>query len=179
MKETLHFVECDTLLLAVGLIPENELSRMAGIKLDPFTNGPAVNEFLQTSEECFFAAGNVVVVYDLVDFVSREGDRAGKSAALYAAGKLPKGPRRFTVKTAPNVRIISPQELTGAWDVTLFLRVAEPVEDSCRLYAEPGLFSQKLRYARPGEMNEIHLSAEKLNALPPEVKTIEVGLEVM
>jgi NADPH-dependent 2,4-dienoyl-CoA reductase/sulfur reductase-like enzyme len=175
---TLRFIGCDTLLLAVGLIPENELSRMAGVKIDPSTNGPVVNEFLQTSEECIFAAGNVVVVYDLVDFVSQDGERAGKSAARYALGKLEKGPREFAIETTRNIRVISPQKLSGGQDVTVFLRVAEPVEDKCRLYAEPGIFSQTLRYARPGEMNEVRLSAEKLNALPPDVKSIKIGLEV-
>ncbi len=174
-----RFVACDTLLLAVGLIPENELSKMAGLHMDPRTNGPSVNDLLQTSEECIFAAGNVVVVYDLVDWVSSEGERAGRSAALYALGKLAKGSRTFRVETEPNVRLISPQTLSGSCDATLFLRVTEPVEGRCRLYAEPGVFSQTLRYARPGEMNEVRVSAEKLSALPSDVTAIRVGLEVL
>ena len=117
--------------------------------------------------------------YDVVDFVSQEGERAGKAAALYAAGKLEKGPRRFSVEAGPNVKGISPCELTGGQDATLFLRVAEPVEQSCRLYVEPEIFSQKLRYARPSEMNEVHVSAEKLNSLPPDVKSIKIGLEIL
>ncbi|MDR3255779.1 MAG: FAD-dependent oxidoreductase [Synergistaceae bacterium] len=176
---TLRFVGCDTLLLAVGLIPENELSKMAGLKLDSSTNGPVVNEFLQTSEECIFAAGNVVVVYDLVDFVSQQGERAGRSAALYAMRKLEKGPRDFQVETSPEIRVISPQKLSGGEDVTLFLRVAQPVEGRCRLYADPGIYSQNLRYARPGEMNEVKVSAEKLRALPSDVNSIKIGLEVL
>ncbi|GHV27729.1 pyridine nucleotide-disulfide oxidoreductase [Synergistales bacterium] len=172
------FIGCDTLLLAVGLIPENELSKMAGVKLDAMTNGPEVNEFLQTSAECVFAAGNVVVVYDLVDFVSEEGAKAGKSAALYALGKLSDGGREFRIETDSRIRIISPQKLTGGQDVTLYLRVGEPVEGKCELYAEHGLFSKTLRYARPGEMNEITLSAEKLQRLPADIKSIKIGLEV-
>jgi hypothetical protein len=133
---------------------------------------------LQTSEECVFAAGNVVVVYDLVDFVSQAGEQAGRSAAFYSMGKLKKSVREFTIEAAPSIRVISPQKLSGRQDVTIFLRVAEPVEGKCRLYAEPGLFSQTLRYARPGGMNEVKLSAEKLNALPFDVKSVKIGLEV-
>jgi NADPH-dependent 2,4-dienoyl-CoA reductase/sulfur reductase-like enzyme len=174
---TLRFVGCDTLLLAVGLIPENELSRMAGIEISPLTNGPVVNDFLQTSAECIFAAGNVVVVYDLVDFVSEAGERAGSSAALYAMGKLDKGRREFTIETTPNIRVISPQKLCGERDTTVFLRVAEPIEGRCKLYAEPGIFSQTLRYARPGEMNEVKIASEKLRALPDSEVCVKIGLE--
>jgi NADPH-dependent 2,4-dienoyl-CoA reductase/sulfur reductase-like enzyme len=174
---TLRFVGCDTLLLAVGLIPENELSRMAGIEISPLSNGPVVNDFLQTSAECIFAAGNVVVVYDLVDFVSEAGERAGSSAALYAMGKLDKARREFAIETTPNIRVISPQKLCGERDTTVFLRVAEPIEGRCRLYAEPGIFSQTLRYARPGEMNEVKIAAEKLKALPDAEVCVKIGLE--
>ncbi|MDR1966015.1 MAG: FAD-dependent oxidoreductase [Synergistaceae bacterium] len=173
------FVSCDTLLLAVGLIPENELSRMAGIEIEPGTGGPLVNELMQTSEECVFAAGNVVVVYDLVDFVSREGERAGASAARYAMGRLVKGDREFKIVPGDNIRIISPQILTASEDVTVYLRVGSPVEGKCRLRADPGLSSQNLRYARPGEMNEIKLRADKLKALAPDVTNVAIGLEVL
>jgi NADPH-dependent 2,4-dienoyl-CoA reductase/sulfur reductase-like enzyme len=172
------FVACDTLLLAVGLIPENELSRMAGIEIEPATNGPAVNEFMQTSEECVFAAGNVVVVYDLVDFVSQEGERAGTYAARYAGGSLKKGARSLKLVPGNNVRVLSPQVLTAGSDVTVYLRVGEPVEGKCRLVSDPDVFSKNLRYARPGEMNEVKVSAEKLAALRPDVTNITIGLEV-
>jgi len=89
------------------------------------------------------------------------------------------GPRQFSVDASPEIRVISPQKLSGAQDVTLFLRVAEPVQGRCRLYAEPGISSQTLRYARPGEMNEIKVSGEKLRALPPDVNSIKIGLEVL
>lgn len=176
---TEKFVACDTLLLAVGLIPENELSRMAGIEISGVTNGPVVNDLLQTSRENIFAAGNVVVVYDLVDFVSEEGERAGRNAARLAMNTLVRPTRRFAVETDENIRVVSPQFLHGAEDTTLYLRVAEPAEGRCRIFAEPGLFSQTLRYARPGEMNEVKISAAKLNALPGDVRAIKVGLEVL
>ncbi|MBR1486274.1 MAG: FAD-dependent oxidoreductase, partial [Synergistaceae bacterium] len=81
IKGTERYVPCDTLLLAIGLIPENELSRMAGIEIHPVTGGPVVNDLLQTSNPAVFAAGNVVIVYDLVDNVSDEGLIAGANAA--------------------------------------------------------------------------------------------------
>lgn len=176
---TEKFMSCDTLLLAVGLIPENELTRMAGIEMCSGTNGPVVNDLLQTSRENIFAAGNVVVVYDLVDFVSEEGERAGRNAARLAMKGLVRPARRFAVETDEQIRVISPQFLHGSEDTTLYLRVASPVEGRCRFFAEPGLFSQTLRYARPGEMNEVKISADKLNALPGDVRAIKVGLEVL
>jgi len=176
---TERFIGCDTLLLAVGLIPENELSRMAGIEIHSVTGGPAVNDLLQTSRGNIFAAGNVVVVYDLVDFVSLEGERAGKNAARLAMGTFVPPARRLAVETDERIRVISPQYLTGAEDTTIYLRVAEPVEGRCRIFAEPGLFTQTLRYARPGEMNEITISASKLCALPADVTAVKIGLEVL
>lgn len=84
-----EIIECDTVLLSVGLIPENEISMDAGIKLSAATKGPVVDQFMQTSIKGVFACGNVLHVNDLVDNVTRESEIAGRSAALYAAGKLP------------------------------------------------------------------------------------------
>lgn len=85
---TEEYIECDTLMLSVGLIPENELSKKAGVEIDPKTRGPVVDENRQTSVPGIFACGNVVKVHELVDFVSDEGENAGRAAALYAQGKL-------------------------------------------------------------------------------------------
>jgi len=171
------YVPCDTLLLAVGLIPENELSRMAGVAIHPGTGGPVVNQFLQTSKPQIFAAGNVVIVYDLADNVSDEGMRAGRNAALYVAGNLPCGERRFEIKGGKAVRLFSPQEITDDGDATVFFRVVRPFEGRCRAFADHGLFSQTHRYARPGEMNEVHLSARDLRSLDPGVTAITVDVE--
>lgn len=93
---TEEYVECDTLMLSVGLIPENELSKKAGVVLDPKTKGPVVDESRQTSVEGIFACGNVVRVHELVDFVSDEGQVAGEAAAAYAKGaELPEGKQVF------------------------------------------------------------------------------------
>ena len=87
VKGTEEYIECDTLMLSVGLIPENELSKKAGVELDPETRGPVVDENRQTKIPGIFACGNVVKVHELVDFVSDEGETAGRAAALYAQGK--------------------------------------------------------------------------------------------
>ena len=169
---TERFVACDTLLLAVGLIPENELSRGAGVEIHPVTGGPVVNDRLQTSQPSIFAAGNVVIVYDLVDNVSHEGLKAGENAARYARGELPNTDCAIPVRGGENVRLFSPQYVLGTSDVTIYLRVARPFEHPCRVFAEPDLYSQKLRYARPGEMNEVHLKAERLRGLPKRTEIV-------
>ncbi|MBQ7561900.1 MAG: FAD-dependent oxidoreductase [Synergistaceae bacterium] len=166
IKGTERFIECDTLLLAIGLIPENELSRMAGINIHPVTGGPVVNDLLQTTNPSIFAAGNVVIVYDLVDNVSDEGLLAGKNAARFAAGQISRTIKQIPVKGGENVRLFSPQFVTGETDTTIFMRVTHPIEQACKVFASNDLYSQRLRYARPGEMNEVKIKAEQIKALP-------------
>lgn len=108
---TEQLFECDTLLLSVGLIPENEITRKAGIEINRITNGPIVNQFMQTGLESVFACGNVVHVNDLVDNVSTESAIAGASAAKYAAGTLGGGDE-ITVVTGENVRYVCPQKVS-------------------------------------------------------------------
>ena len=110
-------IECDTLLLSVGLIPENELSSGAGVELDPVTNGPKVDDTLMTSIPGVFACGNVLHVHDLVDNVSKEAERAGAFAAQYALDKLPAPPRRIKVEAGENIRYVVPHEISldGRW----------------------------------------------------------------
>ena len=178
VKGTERFVACDTLLLAIGLIPENELSRMAGVDIHPVTGGPVVNDLLQTTNPAIFAAGNVVIVYDLVDNVSDEGLIAGAGAAKFAAGKIPADAKRIPVKGGQNVRLYSPQFVTCEADSTIFMRVTHPVEQACRVFAvaDDGteLYSQRLRYARPGEMNEVKLKADNLKAMSLNEITIDI-----
>ena len=176
IKGTERFVPCDTLLLAIGLIPENELSRMAGIEIHPVTGGPVVNDLLQTSNPSVFAAGNVVIVYDLVDNVSDEGLIAGANAAKYAAGKISPNVKRIPVKVGENVRLFSPQFVTGESDTIIYMRVTHPIEGACKVIAEPGLYTQKLRYARPGEMNEVRIKASAIEA-NPDIKEITVDVQ--
>ena len=176
IKGTERFVECDTLLLAIGLIPENELSRMAGVEIHPVTGGPVVNDLLQTSNPKIFAAGNVVIVYDLVDNVSDEGLIAGANAAKYAAGEISPEIRKIPVKGGENVRLFSPQFVTGETDTTIFMRVTHPIEQACKVIAAPKLYTQRLRYARPGEMNEVRIKAEQIKA-NPDLKEIIIDIQ--
>lgn len=173
---TERYVPCDTLLLAIGLIPENELTRMAGIEIHPVTGGPVVNDLLQTSNPAVFAAGNVVIVYDLVDNVSDEGLIAGANAAKFAAGKISPNLKKIPVKGGENVRLYSPQFITGESDTIIYMRVTHPIEGPCKVTAEPGLFTQKLRYARPGEMNEVRLKADVIKS-KPDLKEITIDIK--
>ncbi len=174
---TERFVECDTLLLAVGLIPENELSRMAGVEICSITGGPRVNELYQTSKSKIFAAGNVVLVYDLADWVSQEGYNAGRNAARYAAGAFPEKGRSVAIRGSSRIRLFSPQEVSGTEDCVVYFRVKEPMEKLCRISASSGLYEKKERYVRPGEMNEIPLKAEDIRALGEEVSEILIDVE--
>jgi len=106
-----EIIPCDTLLLSVGLIPENELSKKAGVLLDPVTGGPYVDEHFQTSVPGIFAAGNVVHVYDLVDYVSMAGSEAGRSAAEFALAEKERSARYIPLVPGKNVRYIVPHKL--------------------------------------------------------------------
>jgi NADPH-dependent 2,4-dienoyl-CoA reductase/sulfur reductase-like enzyme len=158
---------CDTLLLSVGLIPENELSRMAGVVLDPVTGGPVVDERMATSVPGVFAAGNVVHVYDLVDEVTESALRAGRFAAEYSlrGGEAPGALVR--VVAGDNVRHVVPQCVhlgrLAQEVVPLQFRVREPVEGAVRAQARASgkvLLSRRQRYVRPSEMVTLTLQPE-------------------
>lgn len=155
-----RFIPCDCLLISAGLIPENELSRKAGIELDPVTGGPVVDQNRQTSVPGIFAGGNVVQVHDLVDWVSREAELAGRSAAVFAdKGRLkPAG----GVKVVPgeNIRYVVPHTISGGEDVTLHMRVTRPgLKASVKV---GGVTSKRFRSVRPSEMIVIDLKKEAL-----------------
>lgn len=160
IKEKEEFVECDTVLFSVGLLPENELTRKAGIAIDSITNGPAVNQYMQTTAPSVFACGNVVHVNDLVDNVSAESERAGKFAAQYAMGKLGGEQKIVRCVTGRNVRYLCPQKVDAAQEggkVTLYFRVLQP-EQNVRLVARSGeqiLSNKKEVLVNPGEMNHV------------------------
>ena len=174
-----ELVECDTVLFSVGLMPENELTRKAGITINPITNGPAVNQYMQTSAPSVFACGNVVHVNDLVDNVSRESEVAGKYAARYAMGRLPKSGRVVTCVTGRSVRYLCPQQLEPGEEneqVSVFFRVLQP-ERNVRLVARCGdtvvAESREFR-VNPGEMNHVVLNTEKLSGDSVTVEVLPV-----
>ena len=177
--EKAEFVECDTVLFSVGLMPENELTRKAGIVMDPITNGPKVNQYMQTSAENVFACGNVVHVNDLVDNVSEESTRAGQYAARYAMGKLNEEKRCVSCVTGRNVRYLCPQTVDAAQEngqVSLYFRVLQP-ELGVKLVARCGetVIAQKKEFrVNPGEMCHITVSTDKLTG---ESVTVEVVKE--
>lgn len=162
-----EFVECDTVLFSVGLMPENELTRKAGIAINPITNGPAVNQYMQTSAPSVFACGNVVHVNDLVDNVSEESARAGKYAARYAMGKLNAEQKTVKSITGRNVRYLCPQTVDAAeadGKVSIYFRVLQPELD-VKLVARCGdevIYSHKEYRVNPGEMNHVNIETAKI-----------------
>ena len=126
VKGTERFVPCDTLLLSVGLIPENELTREAEVLIDSVTQGADVDDSCMTKIPGIFACGNVLHVHDLVDFVSMEAARAGRNAALYAAGRLAGQNKEVAVKAGEGVRYVVPQRISRGEDVSLAFRVTTP-----------------------------------------------------
>ncbi|MBQ8804781.1 MAG: FAD-dependent oxidoreductase [Tyzzerella sp.] len=160
IKETEKYIECDTLLLSVGLLPENELTRKAGIEMNPITNGPKVNQYMQTSAESVFACGNVVHVNDLVDNVSTESMKAGKFAAQYAMGTLPMATKKVENVSGENVRYLCPHSLSVAEEnekVTLYFRVLHP-ELNATIRVKSGdeiIATKKRQRVNPGEMENI------------------------
>ncbi len=176
IKEKEEFVECDTVLFSVGLIPENELTRKAGIKINPVTNGPEINQYMQTSVSGIFACGNVVHVNDLVDNVSAESETAGKFAALYASGKLNEAKREITLKTGSNVRYLCPHKIDlseNKENVTLYFRVLSP-KNNVKLQAKCDdeiIISKKEFRVNPGEMNNITVDTSKIKG---DCLTVEV-----
>lgn len=181
---TEEFYECDTLLLSCGLIPENELSRSADVALSPLTNGPLVGEDLQTNIPGIFAAGNVLHVHDLVDFVSEEAAAAGRHAAAYIQGGCRnEDAREIKVVCEGGVRYsvpvrICPDHLAEDAMVTLRFRVANVYKNKkIVVYAgDEVIFSRKRPVLAPGEMETVLLKASALKA-HDDIDHITVTLE--
>lgn len=166
---------CDTLLLSVGLIPENELSRQAGLALDPATSGPLVGNMLETEKEGFFACGNVLHVNDLVDEVSREGEIAAEGAAARLRGTLPSPMREFSFAKGRNIAQVVPQRILFGRDTRVSLRVRKPTGPATLRLGET--VKMRLPLTRPGEMIGIDLSADRLRGLSEHSASGEVLIE--
>ena len=172
---TEEYIPCDTLMLSVGLIPENELSKSAGVALDPVTNGPVVDEYRETSKKGVFACGNVLQVHDLVDYVTEESKLAGAGAAKFIRGEKPAGGTVTTVGEN-GVRYVVPQRINRATDkdVKLYFRVGRVLENVTLTVTcgdEP-LISRKKRKMTPGEMEYVTLKASVLEKLPEDAKLV-------
>lgn len=162
IPETREYIPCDTLLLSVGLIPENELSKTAGVPLDRVTNGASVDQDRQTNIPGIYACGNVLHVHDLVDFVSEEAEIAGKSAAAYIRGEQAEAVD-IPLHTDGKIRYTVPQRITAKKDVTVFFRVAD-VYRNVTIVVKNGenvVFSKKKPKVAPGEMESITLHPEQ------------------
>ncbi len=167
---------CDTLLLSVGLIPENELSRQAGVPLSPVTGGAVVDDRLHTGVPGIFACGNVLHVHDLVDFVSDESFRAGQAAAAFLRGEAPDAPA-VEVRDGEGVRGTVPQRLHPDHDVTLMFRPAGVYKNAAVVAESAGveLARKRAMIFTPGEMATLPLKAEKLRGV---TAPITVRMEV-
>lgn len=158
---TERYIPCDTLLLSVGLIPENELTKKANVTLDRITNGAVVDQNRQTDIDGIFACGNVLHVHDLVDFVSDEAETAGKSVAEYIKSGL-ESTVSIPIETDGKIRYTVPQKITQSKDTAVFFRVSD-VFRNASVVVKSGtetVFSKKLVKAAPGEMNRIVLKSD-------------------
>ncbi len=176
IKGSEQYIACDTLLLSCGLIPENELTKSAGVRLDRVTGGAVVDGNRETEIEGIFACGNVLHVHDLVDYVSEESAIAGKAAADHINGVAA---RDASVKLSAygGVRYTVPQIITEKKDTAVYFRVADVYRDkriTVKLDGEV-LLSKKKQKLAPGEMESITLTAEMISNA--DGKTIEIGVE--
>lgn len=163
---TEEYIPCDTLLLSVGLVPENELSKGIGLEMMRATSGPKVNESMETSMEGVFACGNVLHVHDLVDYVTQESEEAGKSAARYIKSGLERGDA-VEVEALGGVRYTVPstiQPRNAEEDIVVRFRVGDVYKDSyiSVYYDKERILHRKKRIMAPGEMELVMLKKEEL-----------------
>lgn len=179
---TEEYYSCDTLLLSVGLIPENELSNGMGVEMSKITSGPIVNESLETSVEGVFACGNVLHVHDLVDYVSEEAASAGKNAAAYISGDRRENTgHKILLNPVDGVRYTVPSTINPERiEQTVILRFrVSAVYKNCYVsiyFDDERVVHRKRQIVAPGEMEEIRLSKEQLQKYP-ELKVITVKIE--
>ena len=166
IEETKQYIECDTLLLSVGLIPENELTKSASVPLDRITGGAIVDQNRQTEIPGVYACGNVLHVHDLVDYVSEEAAIAGRAAAEFINGNV-SSDKSIKLVTDGKVRYTVPQRISANEDVTVYFRVADVYRD-IRITVGDGeklLVNKKKLKVAPGEMETVTLTSEMINGI--------------
>ena len=180
-----QYFEVDTILLSVGLIPENELTRAAGIAIDPKTSGPVVDENKETSVKGIFACGNVLHVHDLVDYVTEESEEAGRSAASYVVDKERKQDRR---EGGPSIQLVAgqgiaytiPQKLNPGKEggsIRVFFRVCQPHKRPKRVALRDGeelLASFRRPYMAPAEMEQLKIRSELIGRVKGDRLTLSI-----
>ena len=176
---TEEYIPCDTLMLSVGLIPENELSKNAGIELDRITNGPSVDEYRETLHKGVFACGNVLQVHDLVDYVTEESQIAGEGAAKFIKGEK-KSEDYINTQGTNGVRYIVPQRINKETDkdVKLYFRVGQ-VFKNVKLVVKCGdevIMSKTKKKMTPGEMENVLIKLDTVKSLPAD-STLTVTIE--
>ncbi len=173
-----EFVECDTVLFSVGLMPENEITRKAGIEIYPVTNGPVVNQYMETTAPGVFACGNVVHVNDLVDNVSTESERAGAYAARFANNTFPKKKQDVAMVCGNNVRYLCPQYVALSDEdekIDVYFRVLAP-QENVKLVMRCGdnVIAEKKEFrVNPGEMNHMVLDSSKISGNEVTVEIVK------
>ncbi|MHB8061988.1 MAG: NAD(P)/FAD-dependent oxidoreductase [Ruminiclostridium sp.] len=163
IRGTAKKFDCDTLILSVGLIPENELSLNAGVYIDDITNGARVDENLHTSIPGIFACGNVLQVHDLVDYVSAEGELAAKSAVEFIKNSNVPASDIF-VKAGYGIRYVLPQKISPNKDITFSMRVIQPYKNKTIVFKDGNreLKKKTFKALNPAEMIRIDLKAQEL-----------------
>ena len=170
-------IQCDTLLLSLGLIPENELSKNVGIKIDSITGGPLVNQQFETTLDGIFACGNCLQVYDTVDMLSIDAKRAGEHAAEKASIQKRKQKSNIRIIPRGGVRYVVPQQVDKSGRIPLTFRVKRPKENIILrvLAGEKELLKKKMRWVNPANMIRIELDIS--DETIASTKTLEVTID--
>ena len=179
IMEKAEVIDCDTILLSVGLIPENELTKSADVTLSGITKGAVVNQYKQTDKPYIFACGNVLHVNDLVDHVSHESEDAGKYAALYAAGKLPEE-AQLEVAPGQGVRYVCPQKASPAdMPIDLYFRTAAPGRNTTLTISDDNgvLVTKRLLVTTPGTIEKMTIPADKAKNISGKIVVTAVHKE--
>lgn len=180
---TEEYIECDTVLYSVGLIPENELTKGALISMDRITGGAIVDQDRQTETSGIFSCGNVLHVHDLVDFVSEEAEIAGKGAAEYIKNKVKgkdKSIGQVKISACDGIRYTVPQVITKKCDTSVFFRVSDVYKNAKIIVkdADKIIYSKKKLHLAPGEMERVEITKEMLEKLESQTLTFSLDCNI-